>query len=246
MSFDALGAIASGDPLASLAALAAIYAVAAVLSGLSGFGFSAIGCLSFAVLAPELAVAMLMALSLLTQAVAAAALWGDLRTHILPWHRRDGVMPYLAGGIAGMPLGLALLSGLASSELKAGLSVLLIGYATWSLLRAPAPRTRTRSEPNAARSFLVGAAGGVVGGFSAFPGAALVVWNAISGAGKEQGRALTQAFILSMQLVGLALLLAHRPALFGATFWQLFVAASPVAVFGNRIGIAIYRRTGDI
>jgi hypothetical protein len=58
----------------SLAALLTIYAVAAVLSGLSGFGFSSIGCLSFAVLSPELAVAMLMGLSLLTQAFGAAAL----------------------------------------------------------------------------------------------------------------------------------------------------------------------------
>src|SRR5436190_23986855 len=110
MSFDAFGAIASGDAVASLAALAAIYAIAAVLSGLSGFGFSAIGCLSFAVLSPELAVAMLMGLSLLTQASGAAALWSELRRHMTPWHRRDGVMPYLAGGVAGMPFGLTLLS----------------------------------------------------------------------------------------------------------------------------------------
>ena len=56
----ALCALTAGSDFASLTALAAIYAVAAVLSGLSGFGFSAIGCLSFAVLSPELAVAMLM------------------------------------------------------------------------------------------------------------------------------------------------------------------------------------------
>ena len=73
----------------SLAALLTIYAVAAVLSGLSGFGFSAIGCLSFAVLWPELAVAMLMGLSLLTQAFGAAALWSDLRRYMTPWRRRD-------------------------------------------------------------------------------------------------------------------------------------------------------------
>ena len=51
---------------------------------MSGFGFSAIGCLSFAVLSPELAVAMLMGLSLLTQASGAAVLWGDLRQHMTP------------------------------------------------------------------------------------------------------------------------------------------------------------------
>jgi uncharacterized membrane protein YfcA len=243
MTIDAFSAVTT-SAVAPLAVLAAIYGVAAVLSGLSGFGFSAIGCLSFAVLTPELAVAMLMGLSLLTQASGAAVLWGDLRCHMTPWQRRDGVMPYLAGGIAGMPIGLALLSGLALQQLKVGLGVMLIGYATWSLLRAPT--ARRSAEPNAARSFFIGAAGGVVGGFSAFPGSALVVWNAISGVGKDQGRALTQAFILSMQIVGLCLLLARHPALFGSAFWVLFLAAAPVALLGNRIGLAIYRRTGDI
>ena len=241
---EALYALTASSDLASLAALSAIYAVAAVLSGLSGFGFSAIGCLSFAVLSPELAVAMLMGLSLLTQASGAAVLWGDLRQHMTPWNRRDGVVPYLAGGVAGMPFGLTLLSGLGILELKVGLGLMLIGYSTWSLLRRAS--TGPRPASSAARAFFVGAAGGVVGGFAAFPGSALVVWNTLTGVGKEQGRALTQAFILSMQVVGLALLLARHPALFGHGFWGIFLVAAPVALLGNRLGIAIYRRTGDI
>src|SRR5678816_43499 len=50
LAMEALYALTASSDLASLAALSAIYAVAAVLSGLSGFGFSAVGCLSFAVL----------------------------------------------------------------------------------------------------------------------------------------------------------------------------------------------------
>jgi len=261
---------AGSDQVAALAALLSIYAAAAVLSGLSGFGFSAIGCLSFAVLPPERAVAMLMALSLVTQASGAAALRSDLRRYMLPLRRPDGVVPYLVGGVAGLPFGLALLSGLEIGELKAGLGGMLIGFATWSLVQAPRaaataptpttsmppaarspslpPTTAARRTPppNAARSFIVGAAGGLVGGFSAFPGAALVVWNAIAGVGKEQGRALTQAFILAMQVVGLALLLARHSALFGAGFWALFITAAPLALVGNRIGIAIYKRSGSV
>ena len=49
-----------------------------------------------------------------------------------------------------------------------------------------------------------------------------------------------------MQVVGLALLLARDPALFGGGFWGIFLVAAPVALLGNRLGIAIYRRTGDI
>jgi uncharacterized membrane protein YfcA len=229
----------------ALAALAGIYSTAAVFSGLSGFGFSAIGCLSLLVLPPQLGIALLMALSLATQASSFGSLWPELRQHALPWSRRDGVVPYLAGGTLGMPAGLAVLSLLGARELTVALGLLLVAYAGWSLLK-PAALRLGDTRPSRWRSFLVGAVGGVVGGFSAFPGSALVVWNGLVGVSKEQGRALTQPFILWMQVVGLVLVTVMRPRLFDAAFWLVFAAALPAALLGNALGVAIYRRTGDV
>ncbi len=130
-------------------------------------------------------------------------------------------------------------------ELTVGLGLLLVAYAAWSLLK-PAALQLSDPRPTHWRSFLVGAIGGVVGGFSAFPGSALVVWNGLSGVSKERGRALTQPFILWMQMVGLALVMATRPGLFDGTFWITFAAALPAALLGNALGVAIYRRTGDV
>jgi hypothetical protein len=230
---------------ASLLGLMAIYAAAAVFSGLSGFGFSAIGCLSLVILPPQLGVALLMGLSLFTQMASFKSLWGELRHHVGPWHSGDGVLPYLAGGAAGMPIGLRILATFGTSHLTVALGLLLIGYAAWSLLK-PVSLLLKKQTPSRARSFLVGTAGGVVGGFSAFPGSALVVWNGLVGVGKEKGRALTQPYILWTQIVGLAILLATHHTLFGPQFFGLFLAALPAALLGNRLGIAIYRRTGDI
>jgi uncharacterized membrane protein YfcA len=92
----------------------------------------------------------------------------------------------------------------------------------------------------------VGAIGGVVGGFSAFPGAALVVWNGLTGAGKAQSRVTTQVYILFMRVMSLALLWARRPNGLDRTYWTLLVAAAPAALIGNRAGVALYRRTGDL
>jgi uncharacterized membrane protein YfcA len=231
--------------LPTLLALAGIYSAAAVFSGLSGFGFSAIGCLSLLVLPPQLGIALLMALSLFTQASSLGSLWPELRRHSLPWSRRDGVAPYLAGGTVGMPVGLAILATLGARELTVALGVLLMGYSAWSLFK-PADLRLRDAAPARWHSFLVGAAGGVVGGFSAFPGSALVIWNGLTGVGKERGRALTQPFILWMQLVGLALVVATRPRLFDSTFWEIFGAALPTALLGNALGVAIYRKTGDV
>ena len=229
---------------APLCLLALIYTVAAVFSGLSGFGFSAIGCLSLAIVPPQLGIAMLMGLSLFTQLLSLRSLWGELRAHVGPWHRPDGPLPYLSGGTLGMPAGLAVLASLPSARLTIGLGVLLIAYAAWSLC-APARRPGGVA-PSRARSFAIGALGGLVGGFSAFPGSALVVWAGLAGLGKEHSRALTQPFILWMQVLGLALLLATRPGLFDRGFWIVFALVLPAALLGNRLGIAIYRRTGDL
>jgi uncharacterized membrane protein YfcA len=227
-----------------LVTLPVALALAAIFSGLSGFGFSAIGCLSLVVLPPQLGVAVLMALSLLTQATSFGSLWRELRAHAGPWHRRDGVLPYLVGGTVGMPVGIHILATLDARELTTCLGLLLVAYAAWSLFK-PATLRLAHREPSLQRSFLVGAAGGVVGGFSAFPGSALVVWNSLASVGKQQGRALTQPYILWMQTVGLTVLVIGRPQLFSHTFWMVFLAAAPAALLGNLVGVAIYRRTGD-
>jgi uncharacterized membrane protein YfcA len=229
----------------ALAALALIYLASSIFSGLSGFGFSAIGCLSLLVLPPQRGIATLMALSLATQVSSLRSLWPQLRHHALPWSRLDGVLPYLAGGTLGMPAGLAILAALGARELSVGLGLLLIAYSAWSLHFSGSARLQGVA-PARWRSFLVGAAGGVVGGFSAFPGSALVVWNGLRGAGKEEGRALTQPYILWMQVVGVALFVVTRPRLFDASFWAVLGAALPAALLGNLLGVAIYRKTGDL
>lgn len=224
--------------------LAALYAVAAVFSGLSGFGFSAIGALSLVMLPPQLGVPLLMVLSVASQALSFGSLARELQQHAGVWHRRDGVMPYLVGGVVGLPIGLAILNSLDARPLMAGLGLLLMAYATWSL-RTPTRAALAAPASSLRSAMLVGAAGGVVGGFAAFPGSALVVWNGIVGRTKEQSRALTQPYILCMQTVSLVLLVALRPELFDATFWTLFALALPGTLFGNQLGVAVYRRTGD-
>lgn len=229
----------------TLAALMLLYAVAAVFSGLSGFGLSAIGGLSLLALPPQQAVPLLMALSLACQLGSFGSLWTELRPHIGPWGRRNAVLPYLAGGLAGLPLGLTVLSACDAGPLTVTLGALLVAYATWSLLQG-AGGVRIAATGGQRSALLVGAVGGLVGGFSAFPSCALVVWNGLTGASKAQSRALTQPFIMVMQLTGLSLLLAAQPQVFGAGFWPLLALALPAALLGNRLGVAIYRRTGDL
>ncbi len=232
---------AFGTP--TLIFVASVYFASAVFSGLSGFGFSAIGALTLCVLPPQFGVCMLMLLSLVTQALSLGSLRHEARAHRRGW--QQGFLPYAAGGVLGLPLGLKILAAAPSHELIFALGALLVGYASYGIFKptSPAQPSRTTSLGGAVA---VGAIGGVVGGFSAFPGSALVVWNGLRNVPKEQGRALTQPFILAMQLIAISLLAWRQPSVFDARMLTLLIVALPLACAGNSLGVKLYKRTSHV
>jgi uncharacterized membrane protein YfcA len=92
----------------------------------------------------------------------------------------------------------------------------------------------------------VGAAGGVIGGFSAFPGSMPVVYLGLRGMSKAQTRGITQPHILALQLVSLGILAFTRPAVFNVQFWLLWVAALPAVLFGSSAGVSLYRSMSEV
>jgi uncharacterized membrane protein YfcA len=238
---DAIAALAAFD-VATLILLVGIYAASAVFSGMSGFGFSAIGALTLCLVPPQFGICMLMVLSVFTQAISLGSLRGEIRMINATW--RQGFLPYATGGILGLPVGLAILARAPTRSLVLALGVLLVAYAVYGAFKPPS--LRLREGTSFAGALAVGVVGGVVGGFSAFPGSALVVWNGLKNVSKEQGRALTQPFILVMQLAALALVALAKPTLFDARLLALLAPSLPLAWAGNRLGIEIYRRTSQV
>jgi uncharacterized protein len=231
------------DTYTSLAVLGCIYAGSSIFSGLSGFGFAAIGSLSLLILPPAIGVPLLMALSLTTQTASLVSLRKELlkQSQVMKSH----LLPLFVGGAIGVPCGLQLLTYLDATQLLIGLGILLISYAAHSIWNSR--QIALKGQKNTFwQAVGVGATGGLIGGFSAFPGAALVVWNGLRGAGKEEGRALTQPYILFMQIIGLAFLYINRPSTFTSDFWLILLIATPLVLLGNCFGVSIYRRTGDL
>jgi uncharacterized protein len=227
----------------TLLALTAIYGASAVFSGLSGFGFSAIGALTLCLLPPQFGVCMLMLLSVFTQAMSLRSLRGEVRAHNASWQK--SFVPYAAGGVLGLPVGLEILARAPTRGLVCALGILLVAYAMYNAFKPRSLRLAAR-ETSLGGALAVGAVGGVVGGFSAFPGSALVVWNGLKNVPKEQGRALTQPFILVMQVIALAIVACARPSLFDARLALLLVPSLPLAWAGNRLGLEIYKRTSQV
>ena len=227
-------------PLPALAALLAVLATAGLVSGLSGFGFSAIGAAILALLPPSEGVPLLMALSTADQLLSLRQLRGEMAPISQWWPHGPG--PYLAGGVVGLPWGLWILAQLSSSALLVCFGALLFVYAVFSLLR-PA-RWRVSAGGSITRA-LVGFAGGVIGGFTAFPSAAVVVWLNLAGTSKTAARATAQPYIIGMQTVALAMLAVTHPESFGPRFLGLFAVSLPVVLPCTLAGVAIYRRISD-
>lgn len=226
----------------TLVALAIILGASAMMSGLSGFGFSAIGALCLWLLPPRLGVPLLMTLSAANQLLSLRQLKADMKPLRQWWP--DGAAPYLLGGVIGVPLGLSILQSLPASQLMAIFGAFLVIYAAYSLLKPEGIRVPTKGGWLAA--VLVGGIGGVVGGFTAFPGAAVVVWSGLRRMPKSDSRAIVQPYILGLQLLSLGMLAVQHPETFDATYWHLLLLMLPVVLPGTLLGVTLYRSVSDI
>jgi uncharacterized membrane protein YfcA len=93
---------------------------------------------------------------------------------------------------------------------------------------------------------VVGFFGGMVGGFAAFPGAAVVVWTGLRGLPKAKHRAIVQPYIIMSQIYSLGLVAWLHPSYLNSQFWLLLALTFPAVVPGTLSGLAIYKRMSDL
>jgi uncharacterized protein len=232
-----------GFQLWQLCVVAVILCVSGVMSGLSGFGFSAVGSLCLLFLPPKLAVPLLMALSTANQLMSLGQIREDLpKSWAEAWP--GGSAPYILGGVVGVPLGVWLLNNLPAQKLMLVFGVILIAYSVYSLAKAASHATK--GVGGAASGMAVGFIGGTIGGFTAFPGAAVVVWTGLRNLPKKVSRAIVQPYILVLQIVSLATNAYAHPAIFGRRFWLLLAITLPVVLPGTFAGVMLYKRISDV
>jgi uncharacterized membrane protein YfcA len=232
--------IPGGPNLAGIMFIAAVLFCAGVVSGLAGFAFSAIAACVLWLMPPLQAMPLIMLLSTCNQLLSIGKLRREMT--LLGNADREGALPYIIGGLVGVPFGVALLRGLPVSWFAAGLGLFLILYSAFALV-LPGRVRLTLSGWHVAGA--VGAMGGVVGGFSGFGASILVVYLGLRDAHKSAVRGITQPYIVVMQLLSLGLLAAVDPEVFGALFWLLCAVTLPAVLLGTSAGVALYRRLSD-
>lgn len=201
---------------------------AALVSSVAGFAFSALAGagLMYVYSDPSQAVEIMVLCSIAIQLYGVVAV-----RRAIQWRR---LAPFLAGGAACVPVGVWLLSRVSYSGFAVGLGTFLVGYGAFMTWR-PIGRAWVGS---AWMDIGFGALGGITGGLAAFPGAFVTIWCAMRGWDKSAQRAVTQPYILAMQLLTLfAMHAQHSAVRVDETRMQNMVAA----LFAAYVGVAVFR-----
>jgi uncharacterized protein len=207
--------------------------IAAFCASIAGFAFVLVGAavlLQF--LPPALVAPVLVIGSLVVQGIGTAAVWRDI-----PWPR---VGLYVGTATLGIPLGLAFLTLGPARWIVAGVGVLLVVYAGYTLARialrmAPPAVTGTRGHDVA-----VGFASGILGGIGGYVGALVGMWADMQSMAPRDTRALMQPFIAIMQAITILGLIVT--GFFTQEAMILTATAVPALLLGTWLGLKAGKR----
>jgi len=172
--------------------------VAGFVQGLSGFAFGLVAMSFWAwALEPRLAATLVVFGSLTGQIIAAVS--------VRRGFDMKSLLPFVLGGLAGIPLGVGLLPHMDMDWFRLVLGGLLVVWCPAMLMARHLPKlTRGGQLADGA----VGLAGGVMGGLGGFTGALPTLWCTLRGLEKDTQRAIVQNFNLSMLAVTMGSYLA--------------------------------------
>ena len=214
------------DPVLWLAP--AIFLLGSGTRGLFGFGDSLVAMpLLMMVTDPTTAVAVMALVSLAQGLIMVAREWRDI-----DWSASRRLIIAAAFGV---PFGLLTLKTLPVLWVKRGLGVILIAYASRSLLGTTLPELRSHLAANVA-GFTAGAFGAAFN----FAGPPVILYSAMARWDASRTRATLQSFFTPL---GVIILLAHVFAgSFDARVLTLSALCLPTMALGVFLGAAISKR----
>jgi uncharacterized membrane protein YfcA len=157
--------------------------------------------------------------------------------HALRWRR---IVPFLAGGALGVPLGAYLLTYINPAHLRVGVGVLLILYGAYNLARP----TLEPITSNAPTDVVVGLLNGLLGGLTGLGGVISTIWVQLGGGPKDMQRAIFQP-VLFMTMTMTTLTFAASGYLFNFDILKLFLFGLPALLLGLWVGLTVYGKIDD-
>jgi hypothetical protein len=197
------------------------------VQGLSGFGFGLTAMTLWAwTLEPRLAAALAVFGALTGQIIAAVAVRRGFDVARL--------LPFLAGGLAGVPIGVWLLPRLDVPLFKGLLGLMLVVLCPLLFFADRLPHVKGGRTGDV----LAGLAGGASGGLGGFTGVVPTLWCTLRGFDKEAQRAVIQNFNLAMLLVTFGSYIAT--GIVTREMLPLFAIVAPAMLLPSLAGARLY------
>ena len=156
--------------------------------------------------------------------------------HVFSWRR---VLPFIAGGLVGVPVGVALLTAVSPAVVRIGVGVLLIAYASYNLLK---PKIKP-FDSNPVTDTGIGILNGMLGGLTGLGGVVITIWTQMRDWPKDVQRTVFQPVIMATMSIT-----AVTYAINGAYTLEsikLFFIGLPVLAGGLWVGFKLYGRLDD-
>jgi uncharacterized membrane protein YfcA len=203
------------------------------VSGLAGFGTALLALgLWLYVLPPAVAVPLVLICSIVAQTSTLPSIWRSIDFKL--------VWPFLAGGLAGVPLGIELIAHADPNVFKLSVGILLLVF----------PTALYFSRSAIAWSFggrladaAIGFAGGILGGLAGLSGPLPTLWASVRGWGKDERRGVFQIF--NWTVLSAALCLQAATGFVTREVIWLALPALPATIFGAWLGARTYHALSD-
>lgn len=202
--------------------------IAGFVQGLSGFAFSMVAMSIWAwVLEPQLAALLSTFGALLSQIIGAISVRRGYDFRLL--------LPFLAGGLAGIPIGVVILPNIDMDVFKAILGLLFLIWCPVMLLAQDFKPEKFGSKYLDA---LVGMTGGVMSGIAGLSGVVPSLWCSFKRWDKDTQRSVIQNFNLTMLMVTMITYLAAGMA--DWTMWPEFSIVAVAVLVPTLLGTRLY------
>jgi uncharacterized protein len=193
-----------------------------LIAGLAGFAFGLIAsAIWLHVITPAESAALISGYAIIIQGF---AIWKS--RYALQVAR---LLPFVAGGAAGIPLGAVLLRTASARDLRPSIGLLLVVFGVYSLAR---PQLRGGRIGDG----LVGPASGIVGGLTGLP---VIIWSTGRGWSKDEQRAVFQPVVVA--IFAMTLVWLGGAGMVTTDVVQLFFIGLPAVLLGTWLGLKLYR-----
>lgn len=216
-----------------LALFVAAAFTAAFVAGLAGFAFGLVAmAIWLHLLTPTQTAILIMFYALIVQGY---AVW-KLRRALKP--RR--LLPFVIGGLLGIPLGVELLWVAPAASMRVGIGVFMVAFSLYNLFKptiAPLKGERPFADGG------IGVLSGIIGGATGLATILPTIWSTLRGWPKDEQRAVFQPVGVALFFT-MAVWLGGTGTIDGATL-RLFLIGLPAVLVGTWAGLKLYARLDD-